>query len=92
MSTRNQIGSRSYTRTLTPRERWTVVWAIWAAYFTVAEHMALRSRHKDAPLSQHMRYLLRIKHNRTQRGIGQLMLGTFLVWFIRHIYNESPDE
>jgi len=33
------------------RAKWTMVWAGWAAYFAVAEYMALRVDEYDAPRS-----------------------------------------
>lgn len=89
--TRKRIGSSYCMRNLTPRSRWTVVWSAWCGYFAVAEYVAVRSRHKDAPLSAHCRYLLRTRGDRVQRGLGQLALGSFLVWFIRHIYANANE-
>lgn len=84
---RKPIGLRSCT----PREKWSAVWIVWLSYFTIAETLALRSGHDDAPLSALCRRVLLIRHDRTQRGLGQLVLGAGIVWFVRHIYGAVSE-
>lgn len=74
---------------MTERRKWSIVWGAWAAYFGIAEYIAVRSRHKDAPLSAHCRYVLATNRDRTQRRLGQIILGSGIVWFIRHLYNQE---
>lgn len=77
---------------LTVRKRWSVVWSAWAAYFAVAEYIAVRSHHRDAPLSAHARYLLAANDDsNAQRRLGQAVLISGMVWFVRHIYRRSPS-
>jgi hypothetical protein len=74
---------------MSQRKKWCIIWTTWLGYFAIAETAAVRSRHPDAPLSAHCRYVLRTKDdNRTQRILGQIALGAATVWFIRHIYGE----
>lgn len=93
MSTDRKTGSRSYTASATPhRFQWPVVWGAWAAYFAVAETVAVKSRRKDAPLSSYLRSLLRTRHGGLQRTIGQVFLGAFLTWLLAHIYRETSND
>lgn len=74
---------------MTTRRKWSLVWGTWLTYFAVAEYIAVRSHHRDAPLSAHCRYILRSNTgDRTQRAAGQLVFGAGLVWLVRHIWND----
>lgn len=70
-----------------------MVWGAWLAYFAVAEYIAVRSHHRDAPLSAHCRWVLRSNNgDRTQQTAGQIVLGAGMVWFVKHLYNEESKH
>lgn len=75
---------------MSERKKWSIIWGTWIAYFAVAEYVAVRSKHRDAPLSSHCRYVLRSQTgDKTQRAAGQIVLGAGFVWLTRHLYNNE---
>ncbi len=68
---------------LSERQKWSLVWAGWAAYFAIAEHQALRLDHPHAPLSSHIRWLLGV-HRKSK--LGKAIFVGFFAWFAAHIW------
>jgi hypothetical protein len=68
------------------RRRWSIVWGAWIAYFIVAERIALRGHHKDAPLSAHLRWWLGV-----HKGCwwGRVAFAGFFCWLSRHLWHKG---
>nr|WSW58471.1 hypothetical protein OG513_07685 [Streptomyces sp. NBC_00998] len=77
---------------MTPRARWALVWAGWAAYFATAEYIALRSGHDDAPLSSHLRYVLGARKRSLHTRAGQVAAVAGVVWLAAHLYGGDPSK
>jgi hypothetical protein len=92
MYTSKSIGWRYFTQGVTPREQWAAVWAAWACCFAVAEYIAVKSRHPDAPLSAQCRRVLRSHEHVVQRTLGQVTLACGFAWFVRHIYYGDASD
>jgi len=64
-----------------------MVWGAWGASFAIAEYIALRGGHPDAPLSAHLKYVLGTE-GKAHRTVGQAALGYGLLWIVTHLYGE----
>lgn len=73
----------TYRKRMSERTRWRIIWVIFAAYFTAAETVAIRSGHPDAPLSAHLRWAFGV-HRRSR--LGKLAFGGFALWLFRHLW------
>lgn len=71
---------------MSTRVKWSMVWGAWVGYFAIAEYIALRTEHGDAPLSAHMRYALQVKRPRPYRSVGQLVFVAGVAWLADHMY------
>jgi hypothetical protein len=72
-------------------DSWRTIWALWVAYFGVAEYLALKSKNPKAPLSYFLRRSLGIRHRPLHQRAGQMALGAGVVWLISHLY-ENQDQ
>lgn len=68
---------------MSERGKWGVVWLGWASYFAVAEAAALRTRHPDAPLSAHLRWVFGV-HKRSV--LGRVGFAAFFLWLFDHLW------
>lgn len=73
---------------MTTRTRWRLVWVSWSAAFAIAETVALRSKHPDAPLCAHLRPILGCRAGKAHRTLGASAVCVFAVWFADHLYRE----
>lgn len=71
---------------MSERGKWGAVWIGWAVYFTAAEAAALRSKHPDAPLSAHLRWVLGV-HKGSK--IGFTTFAGFFGWLGWHLWRQG---
>lgn len=76
---------------MTTRAKWTMVWAGWAAYFAVAEYVAMRADEYDAPLTAHLRYMLGCRRQTAARTAGQVAYVAGMLLLAAHLYKEAEE-
>lgn len=69
--------------------KWALLWGSLASAIVIAETVALRSHHPDAPLSHHIRKRTR-RLGRTP--LGQVALHIGAGWLHRHLYAPVLEE
>lgn len=74
---------------MTKRQQWGLVWATWAASFLVAESMALRTDLPEAPLSNHLRWVLGIPKKSKHTVAGKVLYIGGAAWLWRHLYKSE---
>lgn len=72
--------------------KWRIVWASWAAFFAVAETVALRSGHDHAPLSHHMRHVFGVNRQSPHRRLGQLAYASGVAWLAVHLWKAAAGS
>lgn len=78
---------------MSTKAKWGCVWGTWAAYFAVAEYVAIKSGEYDAPLSAHLRCILGAKHPVLARRVaGAFVLAGGSAWLIDHLFRGVMDS
>jgi hypothetical protein len=67
-------------------DKWSIVWATWAAAFVVAEGIALASKEPTAPLSYHLRRTLGVHKRSVHHRVGQVAFTSGTLWLGWHLY------
>lgn len=68
---------------LTERQTWAAVWLAWTGFFIVAETKALATKHPQAPLSAHLRWVLGV-HRKSK--LGKALFWGFFTWLFFHLW------
>jgi hypothetical protein len=76
---------------MTAEHKWRLAWGAWVAAFVVAETIALRSGHPQAPMTYHMRHTLGVRRGPAHRALGQLAYGAGIGWLALHLWKEIKD-